>query len=113
MAGNRKSGMHGYTVQEAQNLQLGQAGFDIVAEHDTNSQTPGSGNCWVALKCVAAVTPGSTAYSAQFVQIVSAVSDIGDNLGTIFLQPGDIIYGSFASVVNHTGSNATLIAYRG
>ena len=111
MAGVRK-GINGYTVQEGINLQLGQAGFDIVAEHNTNSQTPDSGN-WIALQCVAAVTPGTTDYSAQFVQIVSAVSNVGDDLGTIFLGPGDVIHGNFASVVNHTNSNATLVAYRG
>ena len=36
-----------YTTAEALNLQLGQNGFDVVAEHDTNTQTPDSGN-WVA-----------------------------------------------------------------
>jgi len=101
-----------YTVQESNNLKLGQGGFDVVAEHDSNTQSPASGS-WIALQCVAAVTPGSTAYSAQFVQLVSAASNIGDNLGAVFLQPGDVIYGNFSGVVNHTNSNATLLAYRG
>ena len=101
-----------YTVAESNNLLIGQNGFDVVAEHNTNTQSPDDG-CWIALKCIAAVTPGSTAYTAQFVQIVSAASNIGDDLGTVFLQPGDIIYGNFSGVVNHTNSNATLIAYRG
>ena len=30
-----------------------------------------------------------------------------------FLQPGDIVYGRFTGVVNHTNSNATLLGYRG
>ena len=106
------NGLHKYTVQEGTNLQLGQAGFDVVAEHDTNTQSPDSGS-WIALQCVAAVTPGSTAYASQFVQIVSAASNIGDNLGTVFLENGDVIYGNFSGVVNHTNSTATLIAYRG
>ena len=106
------TGMHKYTVAEGVNLQLGQNGLDVVAEHDTNTQSPGSGS-WIALQCVAAVTPGTTAYSAQFVQIVSAASNIGDDLGTIFLSPGDVVHGNFSGVVNHTNSNATLIAYRG
>tara|TARA_Y100001956_G_scaffold7938_1_gene6814 strand:- start:1157 stop:1483 length:327 start_codon:yes stop_codon:yes gene_type:complete len=106
------SGLQKYSVQEGINARNGQAGFDVIGEHDTNSQSPGSGN-WIALQCVAAVTPGSTAYSAQFVQLVSASSNIGDDLGAVFLQPGDIIYGNFASVVNHTNSNATLLGYRG
>ena len=108
-----KYGTHKYTVQESSSLQIGQAGFDVVAEHDTNSQEPGHDGQWVALQCVAAITPASTTYALQFVQIVSAVSNTGDALGAIFLQPGDIIYGSFASVINHTNSNATLLAYRG
>ena len=106
------SGLQKYSVQEGINARNGQAGFDVIGEHDTNSQSPGSGN-WIALQCVAAVTPGSTAYSAQFVQLVSASSNIGDDLGAVFLQPGDIIYGNFESVVNHTNSNATLLGYRG
>tara|TARA_R100000781_G_scaffold886_4_gene1495 strand:+ start:720 stop:1046 length:327 start_codon:yes stop_codon:yes gene_type:complete len=105
-------GIHKFTVAESVNAKMGQGGFDVVAEHDTNGQRPDSGD-WIALQCVAAVTPGSTAYTAQFVQIVSASSNIGDDLGTVFLQPGDVIYGNFAQVVNHTNSNATLIAYRG
>jgi len=101
-----------YTVAESNNLLIGQNGFDVVAEHNTNTQSPDDG-CWIALKCIAAVVPTGTAYSSQFVQLVSAASNIGDNLGTVFLQPGDIIYGNFSGVVNHTDSNATLIAYRG
>jgi|TARA_B100000519_G_scaffold76485_1_gene65984 hypothetical protein len=107
------TGPNKYSAQEAANLEIGQAGFDVVAEHDSNSQTPDHSGSWIALQCVAAVTPGSTAYSAQFVQLVSATSNVGDNLGAVFLQPGDIIYGNFSAVVNHTNSNATLIAYRG
>jgi len=106
-------GIHNYTVQEANNVKLGQAGFDVIGEHNSTPQISGSSYNWVALKCIAAVTPGSTAYSAQFVQLVKGTSAIGDDLGTVFLQPGDVIYGNFSSVVNHTNSNATLIGYRG
>ena len=105
-------GIHKFTVAEGVNAQIGQGGFDVVAEHNTNTQSPDSGQ-WIALKCIAAVTPGTTAYTSQFVQIVSAASNIGDDLGTVFMQPGDIIYGNFSGVVNHTNSNATLLAYRG
>ena len=112
MSAREEGGIQKYTVQESYNLSLGQGGFDVVAEHDTNTQAPDSG-CWIALQCVAAVTPGSTAYASQFVQIVSATSNIGDDLGAVFLQPGDIIYGNFSGVVNHTNSNATLLAYLG
>ena len=36
-----------------------------------------------------------------------------DALTSVFLQPGDIVYGRFTGVVNHTNSNATLLGYRG
>ena len=102
-----------YTGQEATNLQNAQNGFDVVAEHNTNTQTPDGSDGWIALQCLAAVTPGTTAYASQFVQIVSAESNVGDDLGTVFLQPGDIVYGNFKNVVNHTNSNATRLGIRG
>ena len=46
----QSKGLHQYTVQEANNAQLGQAGFDIVAEHNSDVQTPGHGGRWVALQ---------------------------------------------------------------
>ena len=54
-----------------------------------------------------------TGQEATNLQNVSAGSNIGDDLGTVFLQPGDIIFGNFKNVVNHTNSNATLLGIRG
>ena len=105
--------LHKYTIMESSNLQLFQAGFDVIGEHNSNTQSPESGNVFVALQCVGAVTPGTTAFESQFVQIESATSQIGDDLGAVFLRPGDVIYGRFTGVVNHTNSNATLLGYRG
>ena len=109
-------GVHKYNTSEALILQLGQAGFDVVGEHDSTTQSPpdenGRAGVWIALQCLAAVTPGSTAYASQFCQLTAACNE-GDDLTSVFLQPGDIIYGSFSGVVNHTNSNATLLAYRG
>ena len=108
-------GLHQYTVQEATNAQLGQAGFDVVAEHDSDVQTPGHGGRWVALQCVAKTAPVAVADAGDLlmVRITAAVTNTGDDLGATFMQVGDIIYGDFASVVNHTDSTAALIAYRG
>tara|TARA_R110000824_G_scaffold107621_5_gene254000 strand:+ start:5169 stop:5489 length:321 start_codon:yes stop_codon:yes gene_type:complete len=103
--------LHKYTAAEAANLQLFQNGFDVVGEHNSTAKTPGEGSYWVALQCVAAVTPGTTAYTAQFCQI-TATCNTGDALTSVFLQPGDTIYGQFTGVVNHTNSNATLLGYR-
>ena len=114
MAGTRV-GINGYTVQEGINLQLGQAGFDVVSEHDSTVQTPGHGGNWVALQCVAKTAPVGIADAGAIlmVRITAAVTNTGDDLGATFMQVGDVIYGNFASVVNHTDSTAALIAYRG
>ena len=107
-------GLYEHSAQEGINARNGQAGFDVVSEHDSTLQTPGSGN-WVALQCVAKTAPVAVADTGALlmVRITAAVSNIGDDLGATFMQPGDIIYGNFASVVNHTDSTAMLIAYRG
>ena len=109
------SGLQKYSVQEGINARNGQAGFDVVAEHDSTVQTPGHGGHWIALQCVAKTAPLAVADTGALlmVRITAAVSNIGDDLGATFMQPGDKIYGNFASVVNHTDSTAMLIAYRG
>jgi len=109
------NGLQKYSVQEGINARNGQAGFDVVAEHDSTVQTPGHGGHWVALQCVAKTAPAAVADAGALlmVRITAGVSNIGDDLGATFMQPGDIIYGNFASVVNHTDSTAMLIAYRG
>ena len=113
-------GLLKYTVAESNNLKLGQNGFDVVAEHDTNTQTPGQGSVWVALKCLAAVTPGSTAYSAQFVQLTALEDTVVDTSecdvtwltatipATFKIPAGATIYGQFASIELDSGS---VIAY--
>jgi len=108
-------GLQKYTVQEAQNASLGQAGFDVVAEHNSTVQTPGHGGHWVALQCVAKTAPVAVADTGALlmVRITAGVTNIGDDLGATFMQVGDVIHGNFASVVNHTDSTAKLIAYRG
>ena len=76
--------IHKYTSMESSNLQLFQAGFDVIGEHNSNTQSPESGNVFIALQCVGAVTPGTTSFESQFVQIQSATSQIGDDLGAVF-----------------------------
>jgi hypothetical protein len=108
-------GIQTYRANEALCLLIGQNGFDVVGEHASDSQTPGdSATRWIALQCVGAIVPSSTAFASQFCKI-KINSNIGDSATSafIFMQPGDVIYGDIASVVNHTDSNATLLAYRG
>ena len=102
--------IHKYTTQEATNLQLGQNGFDVVAEHDTNTQAPDSGN-WIAIK---AVSLSASSPAATYCKI-KVSSNVGDSHtgAYLYLIPGDIMYGNFSGIINHTESTAALIAYRG
>ena len=99
-----------YTSSEALNLQLGQNGFDVVAEHDTNTQTPDSGN-WVA---ITAISLSASSPAATYCKIKIS-SNVGDSHtgAYLYLIPGDILYGNFCGIINHTDSTAALIAYRG
>ena len=99
-----------YTTSEALNLQLGQNGFDVVAEHDTNTQTPDSGNR-IALQAIS-LTASSPAATYCKIKVSSNVWD-SHTSADLFLIPGDILYGNFSGVINHTDSTAALIAYRG
>ena len=107
-------GIQTYRANEALCLLIGQNGFDVVGEHDSTTQSPGDGATrWIALQCVSAIVPSSTAFASQFCKI-KINSNIGDSASSfLFMQPGDVIYSDIASVVNHTDSNATLLAYRG
>ena len=106
-------GLHKYAVQEGTNAQLGQNGFDVIGENASAKQTPGSGTSWIAIQCIAGVVPTTTAYSAQFCA-VKLYTNTGDDATTeMFMQPGDIIYGTFSSVINNTTSNCILLGHRG
>ena len=54
--------IHKYTTQEATNLQLGQNGFDVVAEHDTNTQATYSGNWIRIIVCYVSASGRSAMY---------------------------------------------------
>ena len=51
MAGNR-GGIHNYSVQESQNVTLGQAGVAFIAEGTTTTYTPPTGQVVVAIQFV-------------------------------------------------------------
>jgi hypothetical protein len=101
--------LHKYTANEALNLLLGQTGFDVVAEHDTNVITPDTGT-WVAIQALGKDTEGTT----EFLKL-KVTSNIGDDITSAFfnLIPGEILYGNFSGIINHTDSTAVCIAYRG
>ena len=102
-------GLYKYTSSEALSLAIGQNGFDVIAEHDTNTVTPDTG-AWVAIQ---ALGKGGGDAAVEYLQL-KVTSNIGDSIGSWFyMVPGEILYGSFSGIINHTNSTATCIAYRG
>jgi|TARA_E500000318_G_C3461739_1_gene172929 hypothetical protein len=100
--------LYKYTQKEAANLLIGQNGFDVIGEHDTTVVNPDTGS-WIAIQALGKDSSGTT----EFLKI-KATSNIGDNIDSfVNLIPGEILYGNFSGIVNHTDSTAVCIAYRG
>ena len=99
-----------YTVQESNNLKLGQAGFDVFRNGATPSNETGT---WVALQALGV--------SANALVTVHAEVSVGENLaddgstGEVTLQGGGApVYGCFNKLVSATiAAGSVLIAYRG
>lgn len=88
--------LHKYTVAEATNLQIGQNGFDVIAESDGAV----TGN-WIAV-----YNPNDAHIS------VDVTSSVGDSFAALDLVSNGIIYGNFTTVECEESSKS-LIAYRG
>ena len=102
-------GVREYTSAEATSLAIGQNGFDLIAEHNTNTSEPDKG-AWIAIQ---ALGKGGGDAAVEYLKL-KVTSNIGDSISSWFyMVPGEILYGSFSSIINHTDSNATCIAYRG
>ena len=93
------NGLHKYTVQEAQNAALGQAGYDLVAASGSNVTI--NSDTYVAI----------TAITEAVVTTVSADTNIWDTLTSLTLPVGVTIYGRWTSVTIADGDTA--IIYRG
>tara|TARA_R100001129_G_C5297867_1_gene241650 strand:- start:1059 stop:1376 length:318 start_codon:yes stop_codon:yes gene_type:complete len=103
------TGLYKYTAKEASNLLLGQNGFDLIAEHDTNTVNPDTGS-WIAIQ---ALGKGGGDAAVEFLKL-KVTTNIGDDITSFFYMiPGEILYGNFNGIINHTDSTATCIAYRG
>ena len=101
--------LYKYTQKEAANLLIGQNGFDVIGEHDTTVVTPDTGS-WVAIQ---ALGKGGGDAAVEFLKL-KVTANIGDSIGSWFYMiPGEILYGNFSGIINHTDSTATCIAYRG
>ena len=94
MARGKHKGIQHYTVQESNNLLLGQLGFDKVSEG-----TAETGN-WVAI-----YNPDGSAVE------VAVTCAVGDDI-TVNIVSGTYLYGPFTSIEVNTSSKH-VIAYRG
>ena len=94
-------GMHKYSVQEAQNVKLGQGGYDY-ATGATINQTTNPNTEWVAIQALSAVANVTT---------ISADTDIWDSLTDVDIPVGTTIYGRWTSIA--VDGSDFIIAYRG
>lgn len=101
----KRYGINYYTVQESNNLQLGQGGWDIVTNATVNSHT------YVAITILVGteVISGNTASGT--VTATSLDTNLGDSLSSLEVPEGTTIYGRWSSVT--IGANDTAIVYRG
>ena len=95
MARGKHKGIQQYTVQESNNLLLGQLGFDKV----TQAGGIKTGN-WVAI-----YNPDSSAIS------VTVVTSVGEDVTTTIVS-GTYLYGPFTAITIGTSAKHA-IAYRG
>ena len=79
--------IHKYTGQEASNLLLGQNGFDVISEHDSDYSTPDTGS-WVAIQALGKDSSGTS----EFLKL-KITSNVGDNITSayFYLIPGEIL----------------------
>ena len=98
-------GLNAYTASEGINVQLGQAGWDIV----TNAEI--TANTYVAITILVGteVISGNTASGT--VTATSVDTDLGDSLSSLEVPVGCTIYGRWSAVT--IGANDTAIVYRG
>tara|TARA_R100000278_G_scaffold57097_2_gene47075 strand:+ start:2360 stop:2692 length:333 start_codon:yes stop_codon:yes gene_type:complete len=102
----KKGGIQGYTVQEAQNVSMGQAGTAYIS--DTNTYTPPTGSVVVAIQTLgddAVLTTDTTTESGQYVSpSVAGPGTNGNALSTLTIPAGSTIYGRFTAVDLSSGT---------
>ena len=97
--------MDRYNLGEALNVQLGQAGYDLVTNATVNSHTYVAITVLVGTEVIADNTASGT------VTAVSVDTSVWDSLSTVEVPEGCTIYGRWNSVT--IGANDTAIVYRG
>ena len=113
----KKGGIQGYTVQEAQNVGMGQAGATIIAEQSVH--TAGSGD-FVAIQFITDTIfttltgKNNTWYGsgsgADSVETVSGATTVSDTTSGVTFPAGMTIYGRWTVIDLTSGS---CIAYMG
>mgnify|MGYP006406380571 FL=1 len=98
-------GLNAYTASEGINVQLGQAGWDVVTNATVNADT------YIAITVLVGseVISGNTASGT--VTATSVDTDLGDSLSSLEVPEGCTIYGRWSAVT--IGANDTAIVYRG
>jgi hypothetical protein len=99
----KSKGLHELTVQEAENVQLGQGGYKYIDQAGTdNTGTAAAGVEYVAV----------TVIEAGNIATESNNTDLWPDATFASIPAGTTIYGRF-NKVTVSGSNATAICYRG
>ena len=98
-------GLNAYTASEGINVQLGQAGWDIVTNATVNADTYIAITMFVGSEVIS----GNTARGP--VTATSVDTDLGDSLSSLEVPEGCTIYGRWSAVT--IGATDTAIVYRG
>jgi len=107
MAGKR-GGIHNYSVQEAQNVTLGQSGVAFIAEGTTTTYTPPTGQVVVAIQFINdTLFDSSDATTAESLWPTDAQGGPGTNSTAInqtTMPAGMTIYGRWDTVAFDSGA---------
>ena len=99
------NGIHKYTPVEAGNLQLGQAGYELVTNAEVTADTYVAITILVGTEVIADNTASGT------VSATSVDTSMWDTLTTVEVPEGTTIYGRWSAVT--IGANDTAIVYKG
>ena len=107
----KKGGIQCYTVQEAQNVSMGQSG--VVYLSDGDPYTPPTGAVVVAIQAMVdcVFENDSTSESTAYASPAAPHSSGGDSMGTLTIPAGMTIYGRFTRV--HFSGTPKAILYLG
>lgn len=94
-----------YTVQESNNLKLGQGGWDYVSAATVNSHT------YIAITVLKGAEASAGEYASGTVTATSVDTNLGDSLSSAEIPVGTTIYGRWSSVT--IGASDIAIVYRG